>query len=101
MVEGKTPEISSNQARHLLRSIKLETVVGLRDQAIIGLLIYTAVRVGAIAKLKALLLSFDLLCRRCGPKLAEFDVNPLGFSADNGRFSALDGKIVLDVKESN
>lgn len=51
VMEGKTPEIGPNQARQLLRSIKLETVVGLRDQAIIGLLIYTAVRVGAIAKL--------------------------------------------------
>ena len=51
VIEGKTPEVGSNQARQLLRSIRLETVVGVRDQAIIGLLIYTAVRVGAIAKL--------------------------------------------------
>ena len=51
-VEGKTPEISVKAARHLLASIDCSTVIGLRDKAIIGILIYTAARVGAVAKLK-------------------------------------------------
>lgn len=51
-VEGKTPEISVKQARHLLTSIDCTTVVGLRDRAVIGIMIYTAARVGAIAKLR-------------------------------------------------
>ena len=51
VVEGKTPEIPVTQARQLLRSIDTTHVVGLRDRAIIGILIYTAARVGAIAKL--------------------------------------------------
>ncbi len=54
-----------------------------------------------IARLRVLLLAFDVLCRGCGPQLAEFDVNPLGFAADTGRFTALDGKIVLSSKVSN
>jgi site-specific recombinase XerD len=52
VVEGRTPEITVEQARMLLRSIDASHVVGLRDRAIIGILIYTAVRVGAVAKLK-------------------------------------------------
>lgn len=52
VVEGKTPEITIEQARQLLASIKTETAVGLRDRAIIAMLIYTAARAGAIAKLK-------------------------------------------------
>ena len=52
MIEGKTPEISVKQARLLLRSIDTGNVVGLRDRSIIAILIYTAARIGAIAKLR-------------------------------------------------
>lgn len=52
VVEGKTPEISIEQARLLLRSIDASHAVGLRDRAIIGILIYTAARVGAVARLR-------------------------------------------------
>ncbi len=52
VLEGKTPEITVAQARHLLASIDTENVVGLRDRAVISLLIYTAARVGAVAKLR-------------------------------------------------
>jgi len=52
VVEGKTPEISIEQARVLIRSIDASNVIGLRDRAIIGILIYTAARVGAISKLR-------------------------------------------------
>ena len=44
VVEGKTPEISVDQARRLLRSIDIRHVVGLRDRAIIAILVYTAAR---------------------------------------------------------
>lgn len=52
VVEGRTPEIGIEPARKLIRSIDTTNVVGLRDRAIIGILTYTAVRVGAIAKLR-------------------------------------------------
>jgi site-specific recombinase XerD len=51
-VEGKTQEISKADARTLLASIDTNSVVGLRDRAIVAILIYTAARVGAVAKLK-------------------------------------------------
>ena len=51
VVEGKTPEISAKQARSLLKSVDASNLVGLRDRAIIAVLIYTAARVGAVAKL--------------------------------------------------
>lgn len=51
-VEGRTPEITVEQARQLLASIKIKTVVDLRDRAVIATLIYTAARAGAVAKLR-------------------------------------------------
>ncbi len=51
-IEGKTPEISRDQARTLLASIDTSRPVGRRDKAIIATLIYTATRAGAIAKLQ-------------------------------------------------
>ena len=52
MIEGKTPALSVEQARRLLASIDTSHIVGLRDRAIIATLIYTAARVGAVAKLR-------------------------------------------------
>lgn len=52
VIEGKTPEISVEQARLLLASINTRHVVGLRDRAVIAVLIYTAARVGAVATLQ-------------------------------------------------
>lgn len=52
VVEGRTPEITVKQARVLLGSIDTSHIVGLRDRAIIGILIYTAARVGAVAQLR-------------------------------------------------
>jgi len=51
VVEGKTPEIGPGPARTLLRSIDVSDPVGLRDRAVLAVLIYTAARVGAVAKL--------------------------------------------------
>ena len=51
VVEGKTPEIPLREATRLLASINTFNVVGLRDRAAIGILAYTAARVGAVAKL--------------------------------------------------
>jgi len=52
VLEGKTPEITVKQARHLLQSIDTANLAGLRDKCIIAILIYTAVRIGAVAKLR-------------------------------------------------
>ena len=52
VVEGKTPEMTVDAARKLLASMKTATVIGLRDRAIVAILIYTASRGGAVAKLR-------------------------------------------------
>ena len=52
VIEGKTPEITIEQARTLLRSVDTGHVVGLRDRAILATLAYTACRAGAVAKLR-------------------------------------------------
>lgn len=52
VLEGKTPEITVMQARHLLQSISTTDIIGLRDKSIIAMLVYTAARVGAVSKLR-------------------------------------------------
>jgi len=52
VVEGKTPEISRDDARVLLDSIDTTKSVGRRDKAIIATLVYTATRAGAVASLR-------------------------------------------------
>jgi site-specific recombinase XerD len=58
-VEGKTPEISPDQARALLAAIDANAPAGLRDRAVIATLIYTAARAGAVAKLRLRDLTHD------------------------------------------
>jgi integrase/recombinase XerD len=41
---GKTPVLKADQARALLDSIKTDSIIGLRDRAIIGLMCYTFAR---------------------------------------------------------
>ena len=52
VVEGKTPEISVPHARRLLASLDGADVVSRRDKALVGVLIYTAARVGAVTRLR-------------------------------------------------
>ena len=49
---GKTPVLYEDDARALLESIDTSTVVGLRDRAMIGTMIYTFARVGAVVRLE-------------------------------------------------
>lgn len=50
--KGKTPVLSAEEARLLLQSIKTDSLVGLRDRALIGVMVYTFARVGATIKIK-------------------------------------------------
>ena len=59
VVEGKTPQIGPAQVRTLLKSIDVSNPVGLRDRAILAVLVYTAARVGAVAKLTLKSLKHD------------------------------------------
>jgi len=45
---GKTPVLSPEDARHLLESIDCSTVLGLRDRALIGVMVYSFARIGAV-----------------------------------------------------
>jgi site-specific recombinase XerD len=50
--KGKTPVLAADEARTLLDSIDIGTLVGLRDRALIGLMVYTFARVGAALQIK-------------------------------------------------
>ena len=50
--EGKTPVLDPAEARALLDSIDVSTPVGLRDRALIGLMVYSFARVGAALGMK-------------------------------------------------
>jgi site-specific recombinase XerD len=45
--KGKTPVLAPDEARALLDSIDVSTPIGLRDRALIGLMVYSFARVGA------------------------------------------------------
>ncbi len=49
---GKTPVLKADQARALLDSIKTDSVVGLRDRAIIAVMVYTFGRVSAMVHMR-------------------------------------------------
>jgi site-specific recombinase XerD len=50
--KGKTPVLSAEQARDLLDSIDTSHVVGLRDRALIGVMVYSFARVSAVVGMK-------------------------------------------------
>ena len=52
VIDGKTPEISLSQARRLFAAIELDSPMGLRDRAMLGTLITTGCRIGALCRLR-------------------------------------------------
>jgi len=50
--KGKTPVLSPMEARRLLESIDVSTHSGLRDRALIGLMVYSFARIGAALAMK-------------------------------------------------
>ena len=50
--KGKTPVLAAEEARALLDAIDVSTPMGLRDRALIGLMVYTFARVGAVLKMR-------------------------------------------------
>jgi site-specific recombinase XerD len=50
--KGKTPVLSADETRQLLDSIDVSTVVGLRDRAIIAVMVFSFARVGAMLAMK-------------------------------------------------
>ena len=49
---GKTPVLQADEARTLIDSIDVSSLPGLRDRALIGLMVYTFARVGAATSMK-------------------------------------------------
>lgn len=49
---GKTPVLTADEARMLLDSIDTSTVIGLRDRALIGVMVYSFARVSAAVSMK-------------------------------------------------
>ena len=46
--KGRTPVLEGDQARTLLNSIDPSTIIGLRDRAMIAMMIYSFARVSAV-----------------------------------------------------
>lgn len=49
---GKTPVLTAAEAKELIESIDISTVVGLRDRALIGLMLYSFSRVSAVVGMR-------------------------------------------------
>ena len=50
--KGKTPVLTQDEARELLEKIDTSTLLGLRDRALIAMMIYTFGRIGAVIKMR-------------------------------------------------
>jgi integrase len=50
--EGKTPVLAAEEARAVLDSIEVTTIVGLRDRALIGMMVFSFARIGAVLGMK-------------------------------------------------
>jgi site-specific recombinase XerD len=49
--KGKTPVLSAEETRELLDSMATDPLIGLRDRDLIGLIMHTFARVGAVTKI--------------------------------------------------
>ena len=52
VTKGKTPVLAADEARALLDAIPTDTLIGLRDRALIGVMVYTFARVNAVIGMK-------------------------------------------------
>jgi site-specific recombinase XerD len=52
VTKGKTPVLAAEEARALLDAIPANTLIGLRDRALIGVMVYTFARVNAVIGMK-------------------------------------------------
>ncbi len=50
--KGKTPVLNADEARALLDAIDVTTLIGLRDRALIGVMVYTFARVNAVVAMQ-------------------------------------------------
>jgi site-specific recombinase XerD len=50
--KGKTPVLAADEARAMLDAIDITTPIGLRDRALIALMVYTFARVGAVLQMR-------------------------------------------------
>jgi site-specific recombinase XerD len=52
VTKGKTPVLAAEEARAVLDAIPTDSVIGLRDRALIGVMVYTFARVNAVIGMK-------------------------------------------------
>jgi len=50
--KGKTPVLTAEEARQLLQSITTDTVIGLRDRALVATMLYSFARVSAVVGMR-------------------------------------------------
>src|ERR1700758_1932886 len=74
---GKTPVLDPSEARALLDSIDVTTPAGLRDRALISLMVYSFARIGAALAMKV-------------EDVFTAEPPPVGAAAGEGRQSACD-----------
>ncbi len=53
VAHGKTPILTATQARKLIETIPTTSIVGLRDRALIGMMVYTFARISAALRIDA------------------------------------------------
>jgi site-specific recombinase XerD len=67
--KGRTPVLDRDEARALLAAIDTGSLVGLRDRALIGIMLYTFARIGAVLQMNVS--DYFVQCRRGWVRLHE------------------------------
>lgn len=49
---GKTPVLDTDQARAFFASVRTDSIAGLRDRALIGVMVYSFARIGAVTRMR-------------------------------------------------
>jgi site-specific recombinase XerC len=52
VTKGRTPVLDREEARALIAAIDTSSLVGLRDRALIGIMIHTFARIGAVLQIR-------------------------------------------------
>lgn len=98
--KGKTPVLSAEDARTLLDSIDTESLIGLRDRALIGVMVYSFARVGAVVRMRVS--DYYQNGRRCWFRLHEkggkFHEVPAHHSAEEYLDAYLEAAGIVDAK---
>lgn len=100
LTKGKTPVLSAEDARTLIDSIDTSTTIGLRDRALISVMVYSFARIGATLKMNVddVYLNNRRYWIRLHEKGGRFHEMPLHHSAEHALLEYMEAAMLHNMK---